>query len=141
VRVSVTSEEICSITGMKPGSHPNIAIPFSELGELPDNESDPDSEFEEMADRLELDAHAPRERFIRLALDRGYRQKEVASLLDISRFALRREINRLSRPARECRECGRPLPREATARREFCDDKSTCRVRAWRVHRASGSGT
>jgi rRNA maturation endonuclease Nob1 len=114
---------------MKPGDHPNFAISFSELGDL---ESDPDLDFAAIDERRELDALESRERFIRLALKGGYRRQEIADALGVSRFTLRREINRFSRPIRHCKGCGRPLPRGSTARKEFCD-KSTCRVRAWRA--------
>jgi hypothetical protein len=72
-----------------------------------------------------------RARFVYRAGDLGYTFGEIAARLGVSRWALRRELNRVDREyervvVRVCECCGQPLPLFTTARRRFCDDY--CRV-------------
>jgi len=72
--------------------------------------------------------------------DGAHTREEIAAMLGMSRFALRRLIERRTRmrwsPARQCELCGEPIPWEATERRRFCPG-SKCRAKAWRLGQPS----
>jgi predicted Zn-ribbon and HTH transcriptional regulator len=152
VRLSVTSGQFASIC-LVSDRYPHIPTPMGpvdldrEIAAAAAKSYDPDLELEALHERLDVGIReeaeeparpqGPEEIFIRGFLRRGYSKEQIADLLGMSRFALRRKLIRLNQPPRKCKECGRELPRDATSRREYCPDKGACRQRAWRRRRAA----
>ena len=91
--------------------------------------------------RATLARLTPPQRFIVVALERGYSPGWIAAKLRCSRSTVFRRLEAARRRAaatdRVCLACGEILPPSSTRSRFYCG--SACRAQAWRSERKTGS--